>query len=148
MDPNNILIVQIGAAVTTLVGAGLIVGRVIVPAVKRIRAWATTLEDFLSDWSGEEARAGRGHVPGVMERLNEIDGALKNNGGTSVKDVVDRIEKDLKELSTDTKSIKTRLEDGDQKFDRIESRINHLEEEKHFTEIKSRVDKLEADQKD
>jgi hypothetical protein len=30
-----------------------------------------------------------------MERLNRLDGELSNNGGTSVKDAIDRIEKVL-----------------------------------------------------
>jgi hypothetical protein len=30
-----------------------------------------------------------------MERLNRLDGELSNNGGTSVKDAIERIEKAL-----------------------------------------------------
>ena len=67
------------------------------------------------DWAGEPARPGRDATPGVMERLNNIDGALKNNGGTSVKDAVDRIEK--------------RLEEGDAKFDHISLRLDQMEKD-------------------
>lgn len=67
------------------------------------------------DWAGEPARAGRDATPGVMERLNNIDGALKNNGGTSIKDAVDRIEK--------------RLEEGDIRFDNISSRLEEIEKD-------------------
>jgi len=81
----------------------------------------------MDDWFGIEPRPGRSRTKGVMERLNEIDGELKNNGGSSIKDAVDRIEKDVKELSMDTKGIKKRLEDGDQRFDQIEKRLNNLE---------------------
>lgn len=81
----------------------------------------------MDDWFGIEPRPGRSRTKGVMERLNEIDGELKNNGGSSIKDAVDRIEKDVKELSMDTKGIKKRLEDGDKRFDQIEKRLNNLE---------------------
>jgi hypothetical protein len=43
----------------------------------------------------EEASPGRARVPGVMERLNRLDGELSNNGGSSVKDAIERIEKIL-----------------------------------------------------
>ena len=45
----------------------------------------------MRDWSGEEAEPGRDRVPGVMERLNKLDGELSNNGGKSTKDVVDKL---------------------------------------------------------
>ncbi len=34
---------------------------------------------------------GRDPVPGVMERLNRLDGELSNNGGSSVKDAIERM---------------------------------------------------------
>ena len=81
----------------------------------------------MDDWAGEEARPGRDRVPGVMERLNDIDGELKNNGGSSIKDAVDRIEKNVNTLATDSKEIKKRLEEGDKKFNQIEKRLSNLE---------------------
>jgi len=45
----------------------------------------------MRDWSGEEAGPGRDCVPGIMERLNKLDGELSQNGGTSTKDVVNRL---------------------------------------------------------
>jgi hypothetical protein len=53
------------------------------------------LEKFRRDWEGEEASPGRDKVPGVMERLNRLDGELSNNGGSSMKDAIERIEKSL-----------------------------------------------------
>lgn len=73
----------------------------------------------MRDWSGEEARPGRSRVPGVMERLNSIDGELKNNGGSSVKDAVDRIEN---KIST----IDNRLADGDKKFDDLYNEVKSI----------------------
>lgn len=50
------------------------------------------MERFMRDWEGEEASPGRDRVPGVMERLNSMDGELSQNGGyTTVKDRVDRL---------------------------------------------------------
>jgi hypothetical protein len=43
---------------------------------------------FQRDWDGEDASPGRDSVPGVMERLNRIDGELKRNGGSTLKDKV------------------------------------------------------------
>jgi len=68
---------------------------VIAPSVKRIRSMMEWLERFRRDWEGEPGGPGRDAVPGVMERLNRLDGELSNNGGTSVKDAIDRIEKAL-----------------------------------------------------
>jgi hypothetical protein len=65
------------------------------PSVKRIRSMMEWLERFRRDWEGELGGPGRDRVPGVMERLNRLDGELSNNGGTSVKDAIERIEKVL-----------------------------------------------------
>lgn len=102
--------------------------KIIVPFASRIKKWVTTWESFMEDWKGEEARPGRDRVPGVMERLNNIDGELKRNGGSSIKDSVDRIEKDVHTLSINTKEIKKRLEEGDKRFDDLEARVQNLEQ--------------------
>ena len=117
------LIISAGVIATALVA----IFKIIIPFSKKIKNWIDNWEAFMDDWSGQDARPGRDRVPGVMERLNDIDGELKNNGGSSVKDAVDRIEKDVKGLSLDTKSIKARLEAGDKRFDRIEKRLDNLE---------------------
>jgi hypothetical protein len=43
---------------------------------------------FWEDWQGTPARPGHGEVPGVMQRLQSIDGELTRNGGNSLKDQV------------------------------------------------------------
>jgi hypothetical protein len=73
-------------------------------------AWDT----FMRDWAGEPARKGRSKVPGVMERLNKLDGELSHNGGSSIKDAVKRIENKLVEIDE-------RLEDGNERFRRLEN---------------------------
>jgi hypothetical protein len=78
------------------------------------------LNSFIRDWHGTPLEPGRSRVPGVMERLNDIDGQLKNNGGSSVKDAVDRIEIRVNEIDE-------RLTDGDKKFDEIFKQINKIQ---------------------
>ena len=86
---NNILVA--GATASALASVFF----VIAPSVRKIRSMMEWLEKFRRDWEGEEASPGRARVPGVMERLNRLDGELSNNGGSSVKDAIDRIEKVL-----------------------------------------------------
>ena len=73
--------------------AGLIsVVAVIVGAVramlKPLKRQADRIEAFWADWKGTDATPGHGRVPGVMERLQSIDGELTHNGGGSLKDQV------------------------------------------------------------
>jgi hypothetical protein len=81
------------------------------------KARQAQLDKFLRDWSGEPAEPGRDRVPGVMERLNNIDGELKHNGGSTMKDAVKRIEAKLQKIDD-------RLASGDKRMTEIEKRIN------------------------
>ena len=45
----------------------------------------------MRDWEGDPEAPGRSRTPGVMERLNKLDGELSNNGGRSTKDTVDKL---------------------------------------------------------
>lgn len=103
------VITAIVSAVATAVG-------IIAPLWKRFKSFTNSWELFMRDWSGEEARPGHDKEPGVMERLNNIDGQFKNNGGGSMKDAVDRIEKKLA-------SIDKRLAEGDARFEHIEQEL-------------------------
>lgn len=104
------LALALAAAITTLVGAGLAINKVLKPFKAMLRQWS----EFMRDWAGEPARDGRDAIPGVMERLNNIDGELKRNGGKSIKDTVTRIEK--------------RLIEGDRKFEELAARLSELEQ--------------------
>jgi hypothetical protein len=86
---NNILIA--GATASAIASVFF----VIAPTVRKTRSMMEWLEKFRRDWEGEEESPGRARVPGVMERLNRLDGELSNNGGSSVKDAIERIEKIL-----------------------------------------------------
>ena len=128
MDPSQILFIQVVSAVGTVLATWLLIVKIIVPTRNKVKKAINDLDNFLVDWSGSDSRPGRDRTPGVMERLNEIDGQLKNNGGTSVKDAVDRIEINVTEIHDRTDQIKLRLEEGDQRFDKIEKRLKGLED--------------------
>jgi hypothetical protein len=73
-------------------GALISLGILLNPFYKRAKRWAEWMERFMRDWEGEEESPGRDRVAGVMERLNNVDGELSQNGGfTTVKDRVDRL---------------------------------------------------------
>jgi hypothetical protein len=72
-------------------GALISVGILFSPFYKKLKRWAAWMERFMRDWEGEEAEPGRAAVPGVMERLNKLDGELSNNGGSTTKDKVDKL---------------------------------------------------------
>ena len=72
-------------------GALLGLGALFSPFYKKIKRFSKWLDQFMRDWEGEGAEAGRDRTPGVMERLNKLDGELSNNGGKSTKDVVDKL---------------------------------------------------------
>lgn len=114
------LVLTISTSITVIFGAWFLLTKFIGPFVRRISKWMHTWENFMDDWFGQEARDGRSAVPGVMSRLNAIDGELKRNGGSSIKDSVDRIE-------TNIIKIDKRLEEGNQRFDDIEKRLDDLE---------------------
>jgi hypothetical protein len=90
-------IITIGA----VAGAIAAVVAVVAVPIKKLRIFFTWLDKFRRDWEGEEAEPGRDRVPGVMERLNRLDGELSNNGGSSLKDAVQRIEYKLDKLQRD-----------------------------------------------
>lgn len=80
------------ATIGVVAGALISLGVLLNPLRKKVKRWANWMERFMRDWEGEEAAPGRDAVPGVMERLNNMDGELSKNGGfTTVKDRVDRL---------------------------------------------------------
>ena len=47
----------------------------------------------------------------VNKRLDDIGGQLRRNGGTSLRDAVDRIEEKQTEIQTDVRELRTRVDD-------------------------------------
>jgi len=77
----------LGIVTGALISSGIILGFF----YKKITRFTTWFSKFMRDWEGEEAEPGRDRVPGVMERLNRLDGELSNNGGSTTKDKVDKL---------------------------------------------------------
>jgi hypothetical protein len=86
---------ELVGVVAAILGAIVLVGRVVYPPYQAMKSLMNWLEKFRRDWEGEPAEPGRDRTPGVMERLNRLDGELSNNGGSSLKDAVQRIETSL-----------------------------------------------------
>lgn len=86
------------------------------PIIKKVKGVLDTWEDFMTDWVGKPADDGHDRVPGVMERLNELDGEFKRNGGATLKDAVARIETKLDDMEA-------RLVEGDERMGRMEARL-------------------------
>ena len=47
----------------------------------------------------------------LNKRLDDIGGQLRRNGGTSLRDAVDRIEEKQTEIQTDVRELRTRVDD-------------------------------------
>ena len=73
-------------------GALISLGVILRPVYKRTREFMSWLDRFQRDWEGSPEEPGRDAVPGVMERLNRLDGELSHNSGSSLKDAVARTE--------------------------------------------------------
>ena len=79
------------ATIGIVTGALISLGVLLRPVYKRTKEFMDWLERFKRDWEGEESGPGRDRVPGVMERLNKLDGELSQNGGKSTKDTVNKL---------------------------------------------------------
>ena len=96
-------------------GAFISIGVLLSPLYKKIKRFMQWMERFMRDWEGEPAEPGRDRVPGVMERLNSMDGELSQNGGhTTVKDRVDRLyENQAKVMENQDKVLEAFVELGE-----------------------------------
>jgi hypothetical protein len=103
------------ATIGIVAGALISIGVLLSPAYKKVKRFMQWMERFMRDWEGEEASPGRDAVPGVMERLNNVDGELSQNGGyTTVKDRVDRLyENQERVIETQEKMLEAFVEMGE-----------------------------------
>jgi len=112
LEPAALLAGQI-----TLIGGGIAFAFGVLFSIWKFSiAW----NDFMRDWKGDSHNDGRAATPGVIARLEKLEVGLrtvkaevKPNGGKSIKDVVNRIE--------------TRLEEGNEKFNSLDRRIDRIE---------------------
>ena len=88
---TNNMIITVFATVGIITAALLGLRQLVEPYKEKADLFMSWFEDFKRDWSGEEESPGRDRVPGVMERLNRLDGELSSNGGSSTKDVVNKL---------------------------------------------------------
>jgi hypothetical protein len=88
---TNNMIITIFATVGIITAALLGIRQLLEPYKEKADSFMSWFEDFKRDWSGEEESPGRDRIPGVMERLNRLDGELSSNGGKSTKDVVNKL---------------------------------------------------------
>ena len=117
---------------TTATIVGIIVGAIAISGFliglwRNIAKVTKKLDLFWEDWNGEEARPGRDKTPGVMERLNKIDGELKHNGGSTMKDAVKRIEQKLDRIEERIEKGDLRFQEGNQRFDDLTMRVKEIE---------------------
>lgn len=117
---NNVIdsALYIATVVTAILGAGFALHRFFTPMTKTVKELSDKLDKFFRDWEGTPAEPGRDAIPGVMERLNRLDGELSRNGGGSIKDTVERIEKRLDEGNENFTELYTRVEDIESKLDK------------------------------
>lgn len=110
------------AVITSCVIA--VLSAVVFPMARKMKKFSSGWDDFMRDWKGEEPEPGRDKSPGVMERLNDIDGEFKKNSGSTLKDAVARIESKLDAGEKRMSRIEDRLQKGDEKMSRIEDKLN------------------------
>lgn len=111
----NILFGILASAATVLT---FIIVVVLVPVLRRVRTMLKGWDSFMRDWNGEPAQPGRDAAPGVMDRLNNLDGEFKRNHGSTLKDAVVRIEESIEDPDT---GMKQHLAKVDKRLDGIEA---------------------------
>lgn len=89
------------AGIVTVMGAGTMLWRLVTAGLRTGKKW----DMFLDDWHGSEARPGRPAVPGIMQRMVDLEEGLRTirhevfpNSGGSLRDAVDRLERQATDL--------------------------------------------------
>lgn len=85
-------------AISAVLGLFVAVVKIIGPPFRAMKSTIDWLEEFRESWEGSPAAPGRSAVPGVLERLNRIDGELNHNSGSSIKDAVVSISESIVDL--------------------------------------------------
>ena len=85
-------------AVAPWLGAFLIAAFFALKLWKAVAPVFRAARDFLEDWKGEPDRPGVKGRAGVMARLGSIEHELHPNSGLSMRDAINRTEKQSKEL--------------------------------------------------
>ena len=108
---------------TVILGAIALVWRLVSPLFKKIFGSLEWLSDFRVSWEGtlpDPQQPWLPHTPGVMARLNRLDGEFADDGNGSLKSSVRRIEQTVNRIASRQGEI----------FDQIEllsDRVSELE---------------------
>ena len=81
------------------------------PQVDDFIMWAAALVLAVTAIAGGLMALYRLLTLSLNKRLDDIGGQLRRNGGTSLRDAVDRIEKKQTEIQTDVRELRTRVDD-------------------------------------
>ena len=81
------------------------------PQVDDFIMWAAALVLAVTAIAGGLMALYRLLTASVNKRLDDIGGQLRRNGGTSLRDAVDRIEDKQTEIQTDVRELRTRVDD-------------------------------------
>ncbi len=105
--------ISVADAMAVVAGVGAIWA-----AVKWVKPVLTSMGDFFRDWSGEDARPGVEHRPGVMEQLSELR--------TDV-DMAKTLARDAAESAADA-SYHSKPNHGGSAYDALMRRVDGLEQ--------------------
>lgn len=122
------------AGATTVI---VFIGVVLRPLYRKISGFLHWLGKFRRDWEGEEAEPGRAGVPGIMERMNRVDGELQRNGGSSVKDVVNQTRHAVEGLVRWAEAMDDRVADLAQRQETMETRQKDIAQ---YVDERRRID--------
>ena len=105
---SNEFLAVVAAAIAVLTLIGLVYRMFLKNMIHSVHDFSLWLGQFRRDWEGEAATPGRSAQPGIMERLNEIDGQFQRNGGHSLRDKVEKLLEETGKLDqrVDTMEIK------------------------------------------
>jgi uncharacterized membrane protein len=81
------------------------------PQVDDFIMWAAALVLAVTAIAGGLMALYRLLTSSLNKRLDDIGGQLRRNGGTSLRDAVDRIEEKQTEIQTDVRDLRTRVDD-------------------------------------
>lgn len=119
-------VLAFSAIITSILTASMLLWKVLRRPVNAIIRFFHFVEEFKRSWFGEEATSTRPAEPGVLQRLNEIDGEFKPNGGGSMKDSVNRIEKGFQDVNSKIETLQAFHEkehrDIDNKYQQVTER--------------------------